>query len=200
MHHSISLLGWQHWVTCGIALSEVETISLAVFPTVTALSQKTRGWPANQRSERGLRATCHVILQPLLTFRVIPCQRTPHPWAAETRVFPSILVTGLVMNLLAWLQCENYFPCGICHWVRYVIIGLLDPQFPRKDRWSESETACGTGVLPITTLQRTWPWSREPHFSLSRCQSIKSRGPQLRASQPLIITILAPSSKSQMGK
>ena len=70
MHRGISLLGWQHWVTCGIALSEVKTISLAVFSTVTGLSQKTRECDLPITGARGPGAICHTILQPLLTFDV----------------------------------------------------------------------------------------------------------------------------------
>lgn len=101
MHGSISLLGWQHWVTCGIALSEVKTISLAVFSTVTGLSQKTSECDLPITRVRGPRAICHTILQPLLTSSVSNSQSagSSRPWAANTRVFPSTLATCLVMDL-----------------------------------------------------------------------------------------------------
>lgn len=88
-------------MTCGIALSEVKTISLAVFSTVTGLSQKTRECDLPIKGVRGLRAICHTILQPLLTFGVSNSQSadSSHPQDAETRVFPSTLVTCMVMDL-----------------------------------------------------------------------------------------------------
>ena len=139
-HCGLSLLGWQHWLTRGIALSEVKTISLAVFSTVTGLSQKTSECDLPITGVRGPRAICHPILQPLLTLGLSNSQSagSSHPRTAETRVFPSTLVTCLVTDL-GDLKCENYFPCSICHWLRHVVIGLLDPQFPRKGCRSKSE-------------------------------------------------------------
>lgn len=134
-HRGISLLGWQHRVTCGIALSEVKTISLAVFSTVTGLSQKTRECDLPITGVRGPRAICHAILQPLLTSSVSNSQSagSSHPGAANTRVFPSTLVTCLVMDL-GDFNVKIISLVVSCHWLRYGIIGLLDPQFPRKDR------------------------------------------------------------------
>lgn len=88
-------------MTCGIALSEVKTISLAVFSTVTGLSQKTRECDLPITGVRGPRAICHPILQPLLTCSISNSQSAgfSHPSFAETRAFPSTLVTCLVMVL-----------------------------------------------------------------------------------------------------
>lgn len=88
-------------MTCGIALSEVKTISLAVFSTVTGLSQKTKECDLPITGVRGPRAICHPILQPLLTCGASNSQSasSSHPGATETRVFPSSLVTCLVTDL-----------------------------------------------------------------------------------------------------